>query len=160
MLATPMEFQRLLALELLWSASLSDFSLDASLDRRPSDLHLFLSPSLSLIGSTTLPAVRCFVSLAMLTMSQFPHQGSAQGSRPTEPNRDRARQKRKTEGEGTLHEEGGLFVGCMMLICVFGSQHLLFMIHVSTCLYLAALVGCFGLWIFWDFGIAYLLLHY
>ena len=74
--------------------------------------------------------------------------------------RHRARQKRKTEGEGTLHEEGGLFVGCMMLICVFGSQHLLFMIHVSTCLYLAALVGCFGSWIFWDFGIAYLLLHY
>ena len=78
----------------------------------------------------------------------------------TTQQKDRARQKRKTEGEGTLHEEGGLFVGCMMLICVFGSQHLLFMIHVSTCLYLAALVGCFGSWIFWDFGIAYLLLHY
>ena len=98
-LATPMEFQRLLALELLWSASLSDFSLDASLDRRPSDLHLFLSPSLSLIGSTTLPAVRCFVSLAMLTMSQLPHQASAQGSRPTEPNRDTEPDRKERQRE-------------------------------------------------------------
>ena len=47
-LATPMEFQGPLALELHWNASLSYFSLDASLDRRPSDLHLSFSPSLSL----------------------------------------------------------------------------------------------------------------
>ena len=40
-----------------------------------------------------------------------------------------------------MHEEGGLCVGCMMLNFVFGSQHLLFMIHVSTCLYVVALGG-------------------
>ena len=42
-----------------------------------------------------------------------------------------------------------------MLICVCGSQHVLFMFHVSTCLYLVALVGCYGSRIFWTFGIAY-----
>ena len=42
-----------------------------------------------------------------------------------------------------------------MLICAFGSQHLLFMLHVSTCLYLVALVGCYGSRIFWDFGMVY-----
>ena len=68
----------------------------------------------------------------------------------TTQQRHRPRQNRKTEGEGTLHEEGGLCVGCMMLNFVFGSQHLLFMIHVSTCLYVVALVGCCGSRIFWD----------
>ena len=40
-------------------------------------------------------------------------------------------------------------------MCVLGSPHVLFMFHVSTCLYLVALVGCAGFRIFGDFGIVY-----
>ena len=36
-----------------------------------------------------------------------------------------------------------------MLMCVFGSQHLLFVFRVTT------LVGCCGSRIFWGFGIVY-----